>query len=74
MQEIVDSTGGPILQVFLIEPAVLPEVLAKVQEDAAATLLDVDLVPADRVRAVVHGDGGHRELWIYFRIDTTFIL
>ena len=65
----MDPAGGPVLHVLFVEPAVLPEVLAKVQEDTAATLLDVDIVPTDGCGTVIHRNGGHGGLWIYLWME-----
>ena len=66
VEQVMDPAGGSVLQVLLVEPAVLPEVLAKVQEDAAAPRLDIDLVPAAGCGTVVHRDGCHGEHFSLF--------
>jgi hypothetical protein len=53
VHQVVDAAGVPVLEEFLIEEAVLAEVLAEIQEYAFSLLLQVDLVASDAVGPVV---------------------
>lgn len=49
----MDAARVPVLEEFLIEEAVLAEVLAEIEKDAFPFLLQVDLVAADAVGPVI---------------------
>jgi hypothetical protein len=53
IHQVVNAAGVPVLEKFLIEEAVLAEVLAEIQEYAFSLLLQVDLVASDAVGPVV---------------------
>ncbi len=56
LRQVMDATSVSVLQELLVEQPILAEVLAEIQENTLAVLLQIYLIPADAVCAVIDGE------------------